>query len=481
MREMDESQLQSPPAFSFTAASGAFCFLAAAILLWIFAPTPMLPAATMSHHWQFFAYHLGAKPTEIPTTLLARPTVALFGKQVDLSRSSVLRGTTFDHWSHRSSYDFSSLMGDAGNKLGLEFSSVPTCQLEGDGKLKHGSSGMHTGAAAPQPMNFEQAKALLNDQEAAKSSCAHAWLDVSATLSKDFQNFFVPSAAATQAELEVQIGEVEQAPHYAVSQRFWLQLDGSIIVAVITNYTIPFHSSLGPLRRHSKHFLSEPPMAKFEGIEDANVTVVRLSPGDVLAIPPYAIVSSMSTVNSSVTLKLTSMTALEIELDDISHELPVLRWIDLIAQESDLSVEQAGAALSRSILAESTRVYAQSVINDASTGEEEFSNSAVEKQAALLITNADSEANEQLKSISQQVLKERYADNFDKITCGPAQSLPSSLEITKEIETKSTELANRLQSASKKAANVAWMDLIEATAIAASDSHPAAVLRCWSL
>lgn len=478
---MDDSQLQSPPAFSFTAASGAFCFLAAAILLWIFAPAPILPAASMSHHWQFFAYHLGAKPTEIATTSLARPTVALFGKQVDLSRPSVLRGTTFDHWSHRSSYDFSSLMGDAGNKLGLEFSSVPTCQLEGDGKLKHGRAGVHTGAAASTPMEFAQAKTLLNDQEAAKSMCAHAWLDVSATLSKDFQSFFAPSAAVTQAELEVQIGEVEQAPHYALSQRFWLQLDGSIIVAVVSNYSIPFHSSFGPLRRHSKHFLSEPPMAKFEGIEAANVTVIRLSPGDVLAIPPYAIVSSMSTANSSVTLKLNSMSSLELELDDISHELPVLRWIELISQGSDLSVEQAGSALSRFILAESTRAYVQKIVQDAAAGDQEFANFDIEKQASLLTANADSAAIQQLKSLSQQILKERYADSYDKVSCGTSQSLPSSLNIFAEIESKSAELANRLQSASKKADTVAWMDLIEAIALAASDSHPAAMLKCWSL
>lgn len=475
MREMDDGKLEQPPTISFTAASGALCFLAAAVVMWMFTPPVLLPAASLSVHWQYFGYHHGSRPAEIPSLSLPRPTVSLFGKQVDLSRASLLHGTTFDHWAHRSYYTFPSLIGESGNRLSMDFTAIPTCQLRGDGKWIHGLSA--SDSAATPPLAFSQAQDLWRQDPSARTLCAFGWLDVSGTLSLDFQQFFAPNASLTKAELEVQIGEVEQAPHYAVSQRFWVQLDGSMTVAIIGNYSIPFHT-LGYQHRHAKFFLSEPPMSKFEGITKANVSVVTLQPGDILAIPAYAIVTAIATTNSSISLKLTSMNAAERVINDITGDLPLARWIDEIPEESDLSYEQAAHAIAKRFLSEPHEAFRRSVLEEGKTEEEKAIAESVARQLSLSTENA---AADHLKEIAAKILKQRYPDASGKATCATHKELPSDTETTSEIDKAAIEMSKIMALVSKEASEEAWMNLVNGIANIASRSGPESLLRCWSL
>ena len=457
LNEMDEGKLSDPPSISFTAASGAFCFLAAAVVMWIFTPSALLPIASLGPHWQVFGSQLSQPPHDVATFSLPRPTVALFGKQVDLNRPSLLHGTTFEQWPHRSSYTFSSILGGSKNRLNLEFTALPSCKLDNtyfETRVCSPSKSSVSSHSTPKSLiDIAKANALYKDELAARSMCAHAWLDVSGIISNDFKSFFAPDAVETQAELDVQIGQVEQVPHYALSQRFWLQFDGSMRVAFISNFTLPFPSSSHHLRSSSL-YLSDPNIIQLEGASHANVSVVTLHAGEVLAIPPYAVVAAISTSNSSITLKLNSKTSSERKLGQLVHTLPLHKWVDGVADETDFSTEQSAAAIARFLLSES-------IGSDSGAVEAKF------------------------KAIVDQVLNERYSgvSATNARNCGTAESLPSTSALLPEIRSTFAEVLPIITKTSKVASQVAWMDLIEFLAIqAAEDSTSAAnILRCWNI
>lgn len=337
-------------------------FAAAALVAWYFAanPTPgsALHPLSSSPLWSGVASRMTHPITQVPITVLPRTTASLFGKQVNRTSPAVFRGTAFESWPDRSKWNLQSILEKARDSKEVKFGALVKCKIHNAGQYYNSldaawegtKKSRMTGAVAPKEM-----EALFKRPREGK--CAEGHFQVATALEKDFPdlpNFFVPNAIAEEVHAHVQSPGVMSPLEYSVGNNFLLQVEGSVEVVLVPAsqldllYLFPFTS---PFRGHAQVGHADGPIsiAEFPKFAGAELHYATLQPGDALWIPPFW---SFATVarpeQGSVNLQAFSMTPhqeLILELVD----LPVIEWIDLLADKSteEQKIFQAGFALAR--------------------------------------------------------------------------------------------------------------------------------------
>lgn len=348
MKEADQGKLQQPPSFSFTAMSGAMAFLAAAMVMWYFAGYNLGPVGqSMPPAWHPFASRLKSSPVALPVTSLSGSTKPLFGSNTVISSPVVLNATAFEKWSGRSSYNFQSIIsGSLRQSLAPKFTLLPQGKKSFDVAAKSAAV-----EVSPTEKHFSsEVLDLLKTPIPQKGALAS--VEIIERLEKEFSGvsaFFVPDASKKSAKLTVAVGNVEERVHYSTSQRFWYQLEGKTSVAVIEKMSLFSFNASTPLVRNFPSYLSEASFFDFLGAEFSRVSVATLSPGDILAIPPFALVAAMSPANASVTLRLSSSTEAEENLNLMASNSDLTAWINEIAVEFNISATRAAGAVGRHV------------------------------------------------------------------------------------------------------------------------------------